>query len=137
MNVDLVPPVDVDKIWPLIARRVADCIQKINADCSAGDLWTMSRSGALFLIIAHEDDTVLGATMWRFETWAHGTVFKNIITVGERMKEWFPDMQEKVNEMAANGGADHFVWQGSPAWRRLIPNAKTMTCNYIMEVRHG
>lgn len=134
MNISLVPPANVDAIWPHIADRVSNCVTDLNVDCSAGSFWTMCRTGAVYLVIAH-DEAPVAASFWRFETWPSGIVFKNLMTVGERMAEWLTDMDLMVNEIARSNGASSYAWQGPRAWGRVLPKAQLTTCNFIMEVR--
>lgn len=136
MNIALVSPQNVDAVWQHIAEMVSNGMDQITADCTAGDLWTLCRSGQVYLVIAHDQKPV-AASFWRFEMWPAGGVFKNLMTVGEhhRKDDWFADMDRFVNRIAQSNGASLYAWQGPRAWGRLLPKAQITTCNYIMEVR--
>lgn len=133
MNVDLVSTMDVDKVWPLISQRIIDCVDSMNTDLSPGDMWTLCRSGAGFLVVVHDGSEIKAATIWRFETWPKGVVFRNLIVVGEDMASWIDACTKKVNEMAKQGGATWFAWQGRRGWERIFKNADKVGV-YIMEV---
>src|SRR5690606_5824150 len=68
LNIALVPPQNVDAVWQHIAEMVSNGMDQITADCTAGDLWTLCRSGQVYLVIAHEQEPV-AASFWRFEMW--------------------------------------------------------------------
>lgn len=136
LNIALLSPEQVDAAWPYIAEMVVDGIEKNDVDASAGDFWTSSRSGQFYMILAHDDKPV-AASFWRFETWPSGPVFNNLLTIGEhhRKEEWFPEMEAFVNSIVKANGVRKYVWRGPRAWGRMLPQAKSTTCNFIMEVR--
>ncbi len=133
MKVEIIPVDQVDQVWPLIADRIDTCLHSIKADCSTADLWSLCRSGNAFLMVAHDGD-IHGAMVWRFETWLHGPVLKNLITVGDRMKDWLSDAHDAAGRLAKNGGATRYVWHGRKAWQRYFPKAKVLNITYSMEV---
>lgn len=136
MNIVLLSPGQVDATWPHIAEMVVDAIEKHDVDASAGDFWTASRSGQFFMILAHDDKPV-AASFWRFETWPSGPIFNNLLTAGEhhRKDEWFPKMETFVNGIVRANGVKNYQWRGPRAWGRMLPEAKSTTCNFKMEVR--
>lgn len=137
MIVENVKPQVVDDIFPLFSSDVAKCLDEIRADCAAGDLWRMCRDGSAFLLIAHEDGNIKAATIWRFETWLHGPVLKNLVAVNVgagAMADWLPQMNEAARTIAKVGGADRFIWQGREAWGRVFKDAKKLATIFEMRV---
>jgi hypothetical protein len=134
MNTFLVPLHRVDEIWPLIAERIVAAVERFNFDCSAGQLWEMCRARGAFLIVSENEGQIKGASIWRFETWLKGPVFRNLITSGDDMASWLPDMRELAESIARQGGAAHYVWDGRPGWKRVFPDAEMTKSSYIMKV---
>ena len=123
----------VDQVWPLLAERVKRCLAKVDADCTAADLWTQCREGRAFLMVAH-DGEIYGAVIWRFEHWLNGSVLKNIVTVGHDMRLWMDAMHDAGAELARNGGATRLVWSGRKGWARRFPQARQHSITYTLEV---
>lgn len=133
-SVEVVQVADVDQWWPLFGARVNECARSLQSNFSAGDLWTMCRTGQAILIVAHDGEKVLGATIWQFETWPDGPVIRNLVTVGEDLGAWQIDMHKAAKDVAIAGGANRFVFDGRNGWKRLYPAAKTIT-RYILDIK--
>jgi hypothetical protein len=134
MNSYLVPVHAVDQVWPLISERIIAAVEKINFDCSAGELWQMCRAQGAFLIVSEEDNQIKGASVWRFETWVKGPVFRNIILAGDDISFWKDSMAECAERVARAGGAGTYTFAGREGWGRLFPDAKIQNVSYIMKV---
>lgn len=130
----IVPVSAVDQVWPLINERINACLREQHGDCSAGDLLTICRSGAGYLMIHADETRVKAAAIWRFEMWLDGPVFRNLITVGEDMEEWLPSFLDLARETARSGGAKHFIADGRKGWGRIFPNAEIIRVTYRLEV---
>lgn len=130
----LVPFHAVDTFWPAVVDDISKCLEDIDADCCAGDLYIMCRQGSAFLMIIFEDETVKAALVWRAETWPSGVVLKNIVTVGKDMSQWLPLAIESAAELARRCGAKRFTCQGRKGWGRVFRNAKVLNTTFIMEV---
>lgn len=126
---------NVDSVWHLISDRIIKTLEDNHGDCSAGDLWTMCRSGGAFLMVAHGDDGIKGASIWRFEQWLEGTVLKNIILAGEDMDTWFEECSRLANAIGKAGGATKFVWDTRRrGFEKLFPKARPIRQTYMMEI---
>jgi hypothetical protein len=135
MNIGIIHQADVDAVWPQISKRIVECITRFGSDASAGDYWMMCRAGHAFLIAAHDENGVHAASIWRSETWVDGVVLKNLVTVGEDMPSWLPDMEMAARDLAISCGATSCVWQGREGWKHIFKD-RAMTCHtlYRMEV---
>lgn len=134
MIVELVGVLHIDRIWPLVSKDFVECLNDNYGDCSAGDLWTQCRSGNAFLIVAHENEAIKSASVWRFENWLKGPVFRCLILTGKDMKDWFDDVRTFCEQIAKDNGAT-FVWDGRDGWGRAFPEAKKIRQTYMMEPR--
>lgn len=134
ITAEIVKPADVDAVWPLISKRIGECMDRFGSDVSAGDLWTMCRAGHVFLIVAINGEEIKGAAIWRYETWIDGIVLRNLITVGEDMATWMNKMQASAKDLALSGGATSYVTEGRPGWGRIFKDAKVYKTLYRMEV---
>ncbi len=136
MTVDIIPTGHIDQFWPSIEAEVIQCIKDTRADCSAGDLWALCRSGSAFLMVVHDEGRIGASLVWQAQTWPHGVVLNNLITVsnGAPMKEWREPIEAMARRLARSCGASTFIWRGSPAWGRIFKDAKVLSIIYEMEV---
>ncbi len=130
MNVELVLQPFVDRVWPQIAEKIDTAAKKTGGDLTAGYLWQECRSGHAFLIIAYTGTTVVGASIWRFETWQSGAKFRCLAAAGTDLGDWIEPMHEKVLEVARSGGAGGLVYEGREGWRRVRKHARAIRTLY-------
>lgn len=134
MTVSLVAVDRVDAVWPHIAEMVIDGIEKRHSDMMPAELWMGARSGNIFLLIAHGEEKPAGLSFWRFIRSAQGPVLNNMLTAGEDMESWLPEMNRVARDLAWNGGAKVYRWEGPKAWGRIFPQARITTCSFEMKV---
>lgn len=127
MNVSLVPVIGVDQVWPALGEGFERAIAETGGDIAVGDLWTMARSGAGFLFVAHDGEQIRGASLWKFETWPTGPKFRCMALYGAKMSDWIEDMHAAVK--AAAGRAD-LVSEGRRGWAKVFPRARELRCLY-------
>lgn len=95
----------------------------------------MCRSGNAFLMVAHDDETIKGASIWRFEQWQCGTVLKNIILAGEDMGSWIDECSRLASLVGKSGGAKFFTWDTRRiGLERKFPKARPIRQTYMMEI---
>lgn len=133
MIASIVPIHDIDKAWPMVSKSFSDCLEETHGDCSAGDLWTLCRSGQAMLMIAYEDE-IKGASVWRFENWLEGTVLRCLILAGDDMASWFQECSDLAEAVARNGGAKSFVWDGRKGWAKVFKDAEIIRHTYRMKI---
>jgi len=135
MNVDLVPTQDVDRIWPFISKSLADGLRKAPAGMSVGDLWTMCRSGDGFLILASEEQTILGITIWRFPS---AEYFECVMIAGKKSKTWMKPICDFALLIAGQNGRAGIGGTGRLGWidlmKRLYPRTKIVRQTYVVEI---
>lgn len=130
----LVPLHAVDTFWPLVVDDISKCLENVDADCCAGDLYVMCRQGTAFLMLIFDGEDIKAALVWRTETWPSGTILKNLVTVGKDMRKWLPAANEAARELARRCGARRYVWHGRKEWARIFRSAKVLNTTFIMEV---
>ena len=135
MKADVVAQADVDAVWPVFAQQVVECLRKTpNPDYSAGDYWTMCRSGMAFMIVTHDDTGFKSMTIWRFE----GDKFGCLLMVGAGIRSWLPALVEKASEIARNGGSRALIASGrvgfGKVFKRALPCAKIIRQTYEVAI---
>lgn len=135
MKADVVAQADVDAVWPVFAQQVVDCLKKTpNPDYSAGDYWTMCRSGMAFMIVTHDETGFKSMTVWRFE----GEKFGCMLMVGVGIRNWLPALVEKASEIARNGGGRALIAPGrvgfGKVFKRALPGAKIIRQTYEVAI---
>lgn len=124
MIIDLVSVPDIDRVWSMVATSVAHCLKKAPMEIGAGDIWTNCRSGSWLLIIAHDGQTVIGTTIWRFS--ANG-YFECVLLVGNRFGEWFADLISFAASIAKSNGCHGLTATGRPGLTRQIKKLNPQT----------
>lgn len=110
---------EVDAIWPLVAFRIQEGCDRTGGASSSGDLWRQCRAGEAFLIVGF-DDGIKVASVWRFENWPSGLVFRCLSLAGVQMGSWLIPFAQFVQEQARKGGTDRLIAQGRKGWERVI-----------------
>lgn len=121
MSVSLVPVLMVDQVWAKVRDGLDNALLITGGDMTAGELWVACRSGQGFLFVAHDGETVQGASVWRFDTWRTGPKFRCLAMYGEGFKDWQDEMRQAV-ELAAGGAS--LVAEARRGWGRVFPDAK-------------
>ncbi len=134
ISATLVKQADIDGIWQLISGDIVKCIDKTPTFFTAGDLWTMCRSGAGFLIVVHEGTELLGSAVWRFEERS----FVCLTLAGKRADEWISILYERATLTAKCGGASKLMASGRVGlFRKLkkhLAGVKMTRCTVTIEV---
>lgn len=134
MQIDLVAVPDVDRVWARVVADVLKCLRKVPMEIGAGDIWTNCRSGQWLLIIAHDGETVHGATVWRFTA---NDLFECVILTGVGLRSWFEPLIEAATAIATSHGCKGLVATGRPELRhpikKLNPKAKAARMTFHLE----
>lgn len=130
MQVSLIPAAQVDGLWSMLTQGFQKALMKTGGDLSLADLWQQARRGDAFLIIAHEEDRLYGASLWRPEVWQTGTKLRCLAVYGVEMSSWKSDMRAMARKIAKDCGATSFIAEGREGWTRIFPNAKRLRVLY-------
>jgi hypothetical protein len=128
--ITLVPVDRVDATWPHVRAALQGSCLATGGDISAADLWQGCRAGQMFLVVAYDEDAILGASVWRPEIWATGTKLRCMAVAGKDMKMWLADMRETATKIAQDCGATAFVTEGRKGWQRIFPRARVLRSLY-------
>lgn len=101
----LVPVEEVDKVWPLVSPAFVKCLEKTPSYFSAGEMWQECRSGQAALIVIHDGESVLCASVWRFEAVCGRYAFNCVLLAGRQAEKWMDDLCAFVEQVAKMGGA--------------------------------
>lgn len=138
MTVVLIFTHQIDAAWPSVAPLLQKAIDKSGDDVSTGDLWAMCRAGQAFLIVAVDDDAPVMASVWRFERWHEGQVFKCLCLGGGLIDAWIEEFNEKILKMMNEGGATRLVFEGRKGWPHMFAKVghrvRELRSTYIMEL---
>lgn len=118
MKIGIANASEVDQIWPLISPKLQQGCDRTGGATSSAEMWHMCRSGGGFLIVGY-DEKLIVASVWRFETWPSGQVFRCIGLCGSHPELWFKDLYEFARSQARIGGTERLVAQGRKGWRRF------------------
>lgn len=120
MKIGVATSAEVDQIWPLVSTYLKKATDKTGDDYSTGDLWQMCRSGNAFLVYAHDDGRVFMGSVWQFQSWSRGTVFRCLSLGGISMSQWLQPLNTMIEAMMRDGGAYRFVIDGREGWSRVL-----------------
>lgn len=120
MKIGIANAAEVDAVWPSIAKEMQRGCDKTGGGMSAGDLWQMCRSGNAFLIVIFNEQGVSCASVWRFENWPSGQVFRCIGLAGKSMKDWVAGLYDFALQQAKIGGTTRLIAEGRPGWTRIL-----------------
>lgn len=136
MNITLVPVANVDEIWPLISERVDACLEKAPGAISAGQYWTMCRSGEAFLIIAVDETGIHGVTIWKFA----GQYFECLLLFDmpdRNGDDWYGETLQFALRLAKKNGCKGIGGNGRLGHVKRVktqfPNMKIIRQTYIVE----
>lgn len=136
MNVSLVPVVNVDPIWPLLREGLHEACLATGGDISTADLWVQCRSGSAFLLVATEGEKIMGASIWRTDTWETGRRLRCLALYGTKARLWIQDMRKMVESLKADTGSIALVAEGrcgpngEPIWQHFFPKARAIRVLY-------
>lgn len=120
MRIGIANAAEVDAIWPLISAEMQRGCDKTGGGSSSGSLWQLCRSGNAFLIVCHDGEEIICASVWRFETWPSGTVFRCLGVCGKSMNLWVSELYAFALSQAKIGGTDRLIAEGRPGWVRVL-----------------
>ncbi len=120
----------VDAIWPTLSEGFSRAVMATGGDITAGDLWQGCRRGDSFLLVAHDETKVFGASIWRPETWQTGAKLRCLGLYGEEMPLWIEDMKSLATKIAKDCGATSLLAEGRDGWTRIFPKAKRLRILY-------
>lgn len=120
MKIGIANSSEVDAFWPSVAKEMQRGCDKTGGGMSAGDLWQMCRSGNAFLILIFNDKGFACASVWRFENWPTGQVFRCLGLCGRNMGAWVAELYEFAMQQAEFGGTSRLIGEGRPGWPRVL-----------------
>ena len=111
---------EIDDNWSVIAPMLQKAIDRTADDLSTGSLWTMCRTGHAYLVFASDEHGIAMASVWQFQPWDKGQVFRCLCLGGSKMREWLHLLIDMIKKMMAEGGAPRMVYSGRDGWDRVL-----------------
>lgn len=137
-QVSLIGVTNIDAVWPYLREGFHRSLLKTGGSIDTGELWVQCRSGAAFLIVAHENahetPNIVGASIWKPETWLTGRKLRCMCLYGHGMADWIQDMKAMAERIAKDNGATSLVSEGRVGWAKIFPNAKVLRSLYEEEI---
>lgn len=135
-SVSLIGVSNIDALWPALREGFQRSLLKTGGDIETGELWVQCRSGAAFLLVAH-DTEIRGASIWKPQTWQTGRKLRCLALYGHGMTDWIEDMKAMAASLAKDNGATALVSEGRMGWQRVFPNAKPLRILYEEQIDVG
>ena len=129
-QISVVPAGAVDGVWSALADGLQRALLKTGVDLTLADLWQQARRGDAFLCVAHDEERLYGASLWRPETWQTGTKLRCLALYGTDMASWIGDMRATAQKIARDCGAASLIAEGRDGWTKIFPNAKRLRVLY-------
>lgn len=133
--VSLVSVPHVDGVWEKVSEGLAKACEQTSGVFSADYLWSECRSGQAFLAVIVDGEKIIGASVWRFEKWRRGRVFRCLALYGSDMVEWLDAHREFSERVARIGGAVGMAAGGRVGWKRLFPDAHVVEQVYFTDLK--
>jgi len=126
---------EVDALWPQLAPRFQEAIDRFGDDLSVADLWQMCRAGQAFLMVALDGQKPVMGAVLQFQKWTNGTVLRCLILGGNDMDGWLKDFPGAVVKVMKEGGARRFIYDGRDGWAEVIKHWKPKRLRATYEVQ--
>lgn len=78
MNVGWLLPYQVDAVFERLGAGFQKASDKCGGEESIAALWQMCRNGDAMMLVAMDGTEIVMASIWRFQQWDKGTVFRCI-----------------------------------------------------------
>lgn len=134
IQAELVGLSDIDRIWPQVAEYISRALTKAPMEIGAGDIWTNCRSGQWPLIVVHDGERLLGASVWRFSA---NRFFECVVLGGERFHDWLETLIEFAKRIGETAGCSGLIATGRIGLHKRIkaksPRLKLVRATYLLE----
>lgn len=116
----------VDQVWPHVRDALEHASRRTGGDRTAADLWALCRRSEAYLLVAHDEQRMQAASVWKPENWATGRKLRCLALAGVGMKTWLQPMREEAAKLAKILGATAFVADGRQGWGKIFPRARVV-----------
>ncbi len=120
----------IDAVWPHVREALEIACRRTGGDLDTGKLWAMCRRSEAYLLVAHDDERMHGASVWKPETWSSGKKLRCLALAGAGMKDWIQPMREEAVRLARLHDANALVADGRQGWRKIFKNARVIRVVY-------
>jgi hypothetical protein len=135
--IEIVSPILVDRVWPLIQEGMQKACRKGGNQFSEAWLHVSCRRGDAYLCVLHEDGDLGPITMSAVvqeQQWLNRQVLYVLAIAGTLADERWMEMANWARQTFP--GCQSFVFEGRAGWGRF-PGVKTLRHVYEMDVANG
>ena len=126
---EVVPLWQIDGIFEHIAEGLQKSCDRTGGDIDAAYLFRECRSAAAMLVVAAENELIIGAVVLRFENWSGKSVLRTLALWCNGDGAW-ESLNAKAHEIGRQFGAKSLIAEGRKGWERRYPNAKILRSLY-------
>ncbi|CAK7257704.1 MULTISPECIES: hypothetical protein [unclassified Shinella] len=134
MLVAFASPEEVDDIWPIFEARMQRACDRYRCDLTEPVLRQMCLSGEAYLMVAHDGERPLMASVWKFYSWPTGIVFRCLCLAGDGVGRWADAARAFAVDAARTGGAKTITASGRAGWGAIFPGAREVYRTYEVNV---
>jgi hypothetical protein len=127
-------PHEVDEVWSDFERKIQRACERYRCDLTAPILRQMCLSGEAYLMVAHDGNRPLMASVWKFYNWPTGVVFRCLCLAGEQVEAWREPFRAFAHDAARKGGAAVITASGRKGWGAMFPEAREVSRTYEVNV---
>ncbi|MBW3099232.1 hypothetical protein [Pseudohoeflea coraliihabitans] len=120
LQIGLASPAEVDALWPLMRDGFTKSCAVEPRDYSPGMIWQLCRSGAAYMIVVYDEDTIYMASAWQFRSHECRHTFHCLSLYGTQMRSWLGMAEHFIRTIARENGATRLTACGRSGWLRLF-----------------
>lgn len=122
IQVSLVPPEHVEKLWPRVFPHLAKAAEYTFGRYEPEDIFDFVLSGAAHLWIAFNEEDIIGITITRFWQYPRKKCLDMVFIGGDEGFSWKDQMLSTLQRWGADNGCEVIESSGRPAFARVFKN---------------
>lgn len=122
IQVSLVPPEHVEKLWPRIFPHLAKAAEYTFGRYEPEDILEFILNGAAHLWIAFNEEDIIGVTITRFWQYPRKKCLDMVFIGGDEGFSWKEQMLSTLQRWGADSGCEVIESSGRPAFARVFKN---------------
>lgn len=130
------PADTIDDVWPVVEGWLEKCLKVAPPWWRMEDLKASCKSGQYILLLATVDNQPEGVALAEIIQFPAAKVCNVPWIGGNKMRAWFPDLQEQVEAWAEKSDAKYLLGGGREGWKRIV-GMENYGCILIKELPHG
>ena len=120
MEITVISPQDVDKVWKRIEEYVQGAADYTYGRFTKGDIRTGLKTKPQTLWVAHEGEDIYGFVVTAFGDYPQMKVLVMHFTGGKELEKWKPQMLNSIQEFSRLHGCDMIESFGRGGWAKVF-----------------